>query len=345
MKALPLDIEKNDKILVISPHPDDESIGVGGLLALFGSQCTVYVMTDGRYGNSIIEPLRLLEIREEELIKAMKIAGVSNIKLIKAEDGSLINHPELFEKIRFESYDFVFIPNPNDNHCDHSACYWYSLDNIRALKNEVKVYLYEVHTPLPDVDYYLDISDVIKKKRRMIEEYRSQAEIHQYSDQIEKLAEYRGFQNDRGGNLLEVYKEVDYEKKEALSVGSERELAKYKFFTRIMSKWLEKSTPTNISSFLKKKGYCDVAIYGYGVLGKVLYQQLLKADQNVKYIVDRDCSIECESKIYHSLDELEHVDLMIITAMTDDKKIADYLKDKYGIISVTIEEFVNFMEG
>ena len=52
MGIYPLVIKETEKILIVAPHPDDESIGTGGLLSLYSNQCDVIVMTDGRYGNT-----------------------------------------------------------------------------------------------------------------------------------------------------------------------------------------------------------------------------------------------------------------------------------------------------
>ena len=56
MGIYPLVIKETEKILIVAPHPDDESIGTGGLLSLYSNQCDVIVMTDGRYGNTEIPP-------------------------------------------------------------------------------------------------------------------------------------------------------------------------------------------------------------------------------------------------------------------------------------------------
>ena len=46
-----VNFKKTDKILIVSPHPDDETIGCGGLLAKYGPQCDILMLTDGRLGN------------------------------------------------------------------------------------------------------------------------------------------------------------------------------------------------------------------------------------------------------------------------------------------------------
>ena len=47
-----MNIKSKDRILVVAPHPDDESIGMGGVLALYKRQCDVLLLTDGRHGHS-----------------------------------------------------------------------------------------------------------------------------------------------------------------------------------------------------------------------------------------------------------------------------------------------------
>lgn len=50
MAVIPLSVSNQDKIVIIAPHPDDECIGTGGLLALYPTLCDVIVLTDGRQG-------------------------------------------------------------------------------------------------------------------------------------------------------------------------------------------------------------------------------------------------------------------------------------------------------
>lgn len=60
-----LSINNNDKILILAPHPDDECIGAGGILALFPELCNVIVLTDGRQGQGMISPEIEKEIRKK----------------------------------------------------------------------------------------------------------------------------------------------------------------------------------------------------------------------------------------------------------------------------------------
>lgn len=48
-------IKSTDRILVIAPHADDESIGCGGMLSLYGPQCDILLLTDGRKGHTKLD--------------------------------------------------------------------------------------------------------------------------------------------------------------------------------------------------------------------------------------------------------------------------------------------------
>ena len=63
-------------ILVIAPHPDDESIGVGGLIMSYPRQCTVIVMTDGGAAIPSVNPKTMKHIRKREFEEAMNYAGI-----------------------------------------------------------------------------------------------------------------------------------------------------------------------------------------------------------------------------------------------------------------------------
>lgn len=43
-----LEISEKDRILILAPHPDDECIGAGGILARYPDLCRVVVLTDDR---------------------------------------------------------------------------------------------------------------------------------------------------------------------------------------------------------------------------------------------------------------------------------------------------------
>ncbi len=98
-------------ILVIRPHPDDESSATGGMLAHYhaqGIRTGVVICTGGEEGeihdpdlDAEADKPRLREIREHELRNACAILGVSELRLLGYRDSGMAEtlantHPEAF---------------------------------------------------------------------------------------------------------------------------------------------------------------------------------------------------------------------------------------------------------
>jgi len=123
-----------EKIIVLAPHPDDETLGCGGLLAqaFAGAGAHVVCMTDGSAshpGSTDWPPARLAAERRRELEEALTILGGSAADLtwlglpdsrlheIKADAIVTI----LEDVITASGARHIFVPAQEDKHCDHKT--------------------------------------------------------------------------------------------------------------------------------------------------------------------------------------------------------------------------------
>ena len=194
-KAKPWEINPEDRILVLAPHADDETIGCGGFLLKYGHQCDIVLLTDGRYGDSIVPPEQMIEIRKQEFADVVSRYNVRNIKTLNIEDGRLIDHFKDFSTLDFKDYDFVVMPHPMDFHQDHVAvsCLFKRLCKTRPFKGYVAYY--EIWNTLSKPTHYIDISDVAEEKKKQINLYRSQVKNIDYASRILGLNHYRGIRH------------------------------------------------------------------------------------------------------------------------------------------------------
>ena len=188
-------INPSDRFLLLAPHADDETIGCGGFLLKYGAQCDVVVLTDGRYGNSVIKPEQMIEIRKKEFEEVMSHYAVKSFKMLNVEDGKLIDCFRDFATLDFKEYDYVLMPHPMDFHKDHVAvsCLFKRLNNTRPFAGNI-VY-YEIWNTLSAPTHYIDISDVAEKKKRLINLYRSQIKNNDFASRILGLNHYRGIRH------------------------------------------------------------------------------------------------------------------------------------------------------
>lgn len=200
LKPTELVLEKDKKCLCICPHPDDESIGMGGFLSLYPDLFDVILLTDGRKGIKGIAEDEVVKIREEEFKNALKIAGIDNYSCLKAQDKKLLDNFEIFKTINLEKYDYIFIPNIIDQHPDHKAVGLLLnrfLNEGAKVKNDAKICFYEVWSALGLVNAYADISEVIESKKAMINCYKAETAVKDYEYHALGLNQYRGMLKDK----------------------------------------------------------------------------------------------------------------------------------------------------
>jgi LmbE family N-acetylglucosaminyl deacetylase/O-antigen/teichoic acid export membrane protein len=118
------------RALVLAPHPDDETIGCGGTVALLaghGAAVTVAVATSGEMSVAVDgSSAEVAERRRQEATAACRLLGTSEPIFLGLPDGGLMaNRAVLASRIRqllVESRPgVVFAPWPLDAHPDHMA--------------------------------------------------------------------------------------------------------------------------------------------------------------------------------------------------------------------------------
>lgn len=177
------------KFLVISPHPDDAELSMGGTILRLKKRGHSVFMVDVTSGEPT--PYGSEEKRRKETIKATDILKVDERVNLGLENRYLFDDKRsrmlLAEKIRIYRPDVIFAPYPEDVHPDHTACAKISeAARFYAKLTKVKMkgkphytpefyYFFCSHLRInPSVSFYVDISKHMDEKFRSIKCYRSQ---------------------------------------------------------------------------------------------------------------------------------------------------------------------------
>lgn len=165
------------RVLVLSPHPDDETIGCGGALhlqAVSGSSIRVIFLTNGAKGDTSQKNKKeYVSIRKAEANKACAILGIDEIEFWDIEDRELSNSVSAIRRMAdlLVSYgpEIVYAPSPMEIHPDHRAAA-FLLESAIKVKSDIdfKVAFYEISQPIK-VNALVDISSVLKKKNGSFE--------------------------------------------------------------------------------------------------------------------------------------------------------------------------------
>lgn len=202
-------INPDDKCLLLSPHFDDETLGCAGLLIKYPQNVHIVCLTNSKYGTNQDNNEELINIRKNEFSDVMKELSITSYEFLDIEDGKLVFNFEKFRIIDVSVYDYIFIPNYFDNHKDHKAVSILLKELLKKKKhkNSLKIVFYEVWAALTLPNYYIDISNLVKRKRDLIKMYISQNRNLWFFKGIIALNSYRGMLVNKGS--VEMYTVID----------------------------------------------------------------------------------------------------------------------------------------
>ncbi|WP_026116579.1 PIG-L deacetylase family protein [Nocardiopsis valliformis] len=133
LEALPtLDLSGAARAVVVAPHPDDETLGFGGGIALMaaqGTDVTIVAVTDGEGshpGSNVLTRAGLVAARAGERGRALSSLGARGVDIerLGIPDGQVAAHEgELAERLAdlCAETDLCVAPWEGDLHPDHEA--------------------------------------------------------------------------------------------------------------------------------------------------------------------------------------------------------------------------------
>ncbi|MBK9180818.1 MAG: PIG-L family deacetylase [Acidimicrobiales bacterium] len=163
------------RAVVLAPHPDDESIGCGGTLALLadaGAEVTVAFVTDGEATvGATASAVETAARRRAEAEVAGAVLGVAT-RFCGLPDGAVASRlDELVGVVAALAAELapevVFAPWPLDGHPDHRAVARALARAAVTLPAGAEVWGYETWTPL-EPTRVVDVTAVVDRKREAI---------------------------------------------------------------------------------------------------------------------------------------------------------------------------------
>jgi LmbE family N-acetylglucosaminyl deacetylase len=210
-----LEVQEGKRILALSPHPDDESIGPGGFLLRHRGKSAIHVLVvfngegGGRLESGPWEDTpgyrsRLIDERKRELACAARLLEAESVHHLDFPDGTV--DPDLAAALQLRAAvdqvrpNIVLLPWFLDRQRDHrvvNVLYAWACQDLPAIVLSFEIW--EMLQP----NAIIDISGVLEEKLELVRGYRTQIATVDYIGLCGNLAGTRAFYNpvrpDRAG--------------------------------------------------------------------------------------------------------------------------------------------------
>ncbi|WP_027965402.1 bacillithiol biosynthesis deacetylase BshB2 [Halalkalibacillus halophilus] len=191
-----MDFKDHKHVVIIYPHPDDESFGASGTTVRFreaGVPVTYLCGTLGEMGRNMGSPFfatreSLPEIRKQELLDACAVLDM-NVEMLGYRDKTIEFESRKLVAERLKDYIedlgatlvITFYP-PFAVHPDHNAMGAAAFEAVKMIDSDIRPELWATaitndrQETLGEPDVIIDTEEVFEKKLEAIKAHRSQAE-------------------------------------------------------------------------------------------------------------------------------------------------------------------------
>lgn len=207
----------NKKILILSPHADDEILGCGGFISKYSNknyQINVLILTNANKGAPELYSTKEIKNIRDEAKQANNLIGTKKLYFENLPALNLVNYPIYKITSIINKYmkninpEIILIPSSNDIHDDHKIIFKAAKISIRPNRksNLKKVLTYEVLSETEwnengksfNPNYYISLSKLdINNKVKAFLKYKSQAKKFPHprsKEAIINLSKVRGSQ-------------------------------------------------------------------------------------------------------------------------------------------------------
>jgi N-acetylglucosamine malate deacetylase 1 len=210
-----LEVEEGQRILVVAPHPDDESIGPGGFLLRHRDKSEIHLLIvfngegggrleSGPWEDTLEYRSRMIAARKAESGEIARRLRATSLRYLDLPDGAI--NPDMDTALKLRTAidavkpDIVLLPWFLDRQRDHrivNVLYAWACRDLTTMVLSFEIW--EMLQP----NAILDISEVFEEKLDLVRSYKTQNATIDYVGMCEGLAKARAFYNpvrpDRGG--------------------------------------------------------------------------------------------------------------------------------------------------
>ena len=207
---------RNQRLLVIAPHADDEILGCGGLISKIKSENGKVFVLIFNVGSVIkTNNNNATKVWKQETESAMKFLKVDKYETIfdSPEDNRYLDSKPLHSLIKIIENEskvsldkvkptIVAIPTNHSHHQDHTQVFNASISALRPMRNPVPNFVISYEAPehsrwsttgVFEPNLFIDIEKYINIKIKAFYKYKSQVKVGQRDkDTIMAQAAYRG---------------------------------------------------------------------------------------------------------------------------------------------------------